>query len=151
MSRQPFRKLNFLRRWKSAEGGLTVNVTPLLLAVGLKQSTSPPRDAATIAPPASGSRKVIAVFFFFPPPPQRQTQRKEGTLSQSIGFRKKKPMATQKNRAQLPNVVTGLKCSPAPQNTVTATLSPSFNRQVLLGGGGGEGRGGGGTLNSTGE
>lgn len=44
-------------------------------------------------------------------------------------------MATQKNREQLPRVVTRLKCPPAPQNSDSAIIPELQNEQVLMGGG----------------
>lgn len=146
MPQQPFRKLNSLppleegqrelwrdaaspRCWSEAERLL---IPPSLLPWMLLPLPHPPPPPPTSSPLEEEKKKSNSGFF--PPPPQRQTQRKEGTLSQSIGFYKN-PMATQKNREQLPRVVTRLKRPPAPQNSDSAIIPELQNEQVLMGGG----------------
>lgn len=110
---------------RAEEGGLTVNVTPLcsqLLWAGVPPSSP---GCYYRFPPLPASARKSNSDFFPPPPRQRQTRRKEGSLSPVNRFLQN-PMATQKNREQLPHVVTGSKRSPAPPETVTAALFPSL-------------------------
>lgn len=138
MSWQPFRKLNFLQKQRgrgrfncsrnaASPRSWSDRETPFFcfLSPGCYYRSPPAR--------LWKKKKVIAVSSSSSLP-QRQTQRKEGTLSQSIGFTKphgnaEKPWATSPRCDRV-------KALPSPPNS-DSDIIPIQREQVLLGGGGG--------------